>query len=170
MSIFKKRKQTPAIEEAIREKLKGDAQKNALDFVAFARANGWTNDDEYSSNFYYRGKPTFVLLCFEKSENYPDGEWGIYNYPTSEHDDFPLDESMKDFLWANVKTCTGQCGCPNWPRGGNQTVYGKEFQSVCSSTITFSNPDAEALEKIKVLMERWKLMIEMSAENAKGLL
>lgn len=158
MSIFKKRK-PKTIEEEFINALRGGTLANALDFVAFARANGWTNDDEYRSNFYYMGKPTFVLLCFE-NEKYPDGEWGIYNYPTSEHDDFPLDEGMKEFLWANVRICTGECGCPNWPRGGDKMVYGKEYKSVCSSTIMFQNPEAEALEKIKALMERWKRIIE----------
>ena len=153
--MFKRKK---TIEQVFKKQLSGDTLKNALDFVAFVRAKGWTNDDKYSSNFYYMGEPAFVLLCFE-NENYPEGEWGIYNYPISDYEGFPLDESMKEFLWANVRFCKGQCGCPNWPRGGNQTVYGKEFESVCSSTIMFPNPDAEALEKIKALMDHWRLII-----------
>ena len=32
----------PAIEDAINEKLPGEAQKNALDFVSFMRENGFT--------------------------------------------------------------------------------------------------------------------------------
>jgi len=70
-----------------------------------------------------------------------------------------LEESLKEFARANVRICKGECGCPNWPRGGNQTVFGKEFEGVCSSVVTFHNPDAEALEKIKKMMEYWMLII-----------
>jgi len=148
----------PVIEDEMKTKLRGDTLKNALGFVAYVRASGLTNDDEYCNNFYYLNTPTFVLLCFE-NENYPEGEWGIYNSPIRDYEGIPLDEELKEFSRNNVRICTGQCGCPNWPRGGNQTVFGKEFKSVCSSVVMYPNPDAEALEKIKRIIEYWKLTI-----------
>ena len=146
------------IEGALNEKLRGDALKCALDFIAYLRAGGFTNDDEYNCNFYYSGEPTCVILCHEHKD-YPSGLWGIYNYPVSEYADFPLDEGLKEFARANVRICSGECGCPNWPRGGDQTVYGKEFKSVCSSVICFFNPDADDLIKIKKMFDNWKLII-----------
>jgi len=143
------------VESTINRTLSGDALKNALDFVAFMRASGFKTDDEYGCNFYYMGEPTCVFLCFEPSENFPSGFWGIYNYPIDEYEGFPLDECYKEHARANVRICTGECGCPNWPRGGNQKVYGKDFESVCSSVVCFFNPDAEALETIKEMMEYW---------------
>ena len=63
----------PSIENCFEKVLKGDALKNALDFVAYVRASGFTNDDDYNNNFYFMGEPTFVLLCFE-NDNFPEGE------------------------------------------------------------------------------------------------
>jgi hypothetical protein len=136
---------------------------NALDYAAFLRASGMTNDDEYASNFYYMGEPTCVLLCFE-DERYPSGLWGAYNSPIDEFEGMPLDEDLKEFSRANVRICSGECGCPNWPRGGSQTVFGKRFDSVCSSVITYHNPDAESLPKMKRMMEYWMRHIAASKE------
>jgi hypothetical protein len=150
--------QKETIEEVMKKTLSGDTLNNALDFIAFLRASGFTNDDEYNNNFYYMGNPTCVLLCF-KNENYQEGEWGIYNYPISECEDFPLEEDLKEFARQNVRICKGECGCHNWPRGGNKTDYGKEFEGVCSSVIMFQCPDTEAIKKIKKMMENWMLIL-----------
>ena len=152
------------IEDGAKKILSGDTLKNALDFIAFMRASGFKTDDEYGNNFYYMSEPTCVFLCFEPHGNYHFGLWGVYNYPIREYDGFPLDEKYKEFARANVRICTGECGCPNWPRGGNKTVFGKDFESVCSSTVCFFNPDTEKLETIKKMIEYWSHCI---AENVK---
>lgn len=153
-------------ETSARNTLKDGALENALDFIAFMRECGFTTDDEYGNNFYFMGEPTCVFLCFEPHGDHPSGFWGVYNYPTREYEGFPLEERYKEFARANVRICTGECGCPNWPRGGNQTVYGKDFESVCSSVVCFFNPDAEALGTIKEMMGYWKRCIAESAGKA----
>ena len=157
------------VEDVMKNILRGETLKNALDFIAFMRASGFTTDDEYGNNFYYMGEPGNVLLCWN-NEKYPEGEWGIFNSPIREYGGLPLDESLKEFSRANVRICTGECGCPTWPRGGNQTVFGKEYQHLCSSVIVFMVPDAEALEKIKKLVEYMKLIITEEVNKTEAFL
>ena len=152
------------VEEDAKGKLSGETLANALGFIAFMRSCGFTTDDEYGNNFYYMGEPTCVFLCFEPHGDYLSGLWGIYNYPICECDGFVLDEKYKEYARANVRICKGECGCPNWPRGGDQTVYGTEFKGVCSSVVCFFNPDAEALVTIKEMMEYWRVCIEKSGK------
>jgi len=152
-------------EDSAKKVLSDDALKHALDFIVFMRTNGFKTNDQYGNNFYYMNEPTCVFLCFEPHGKYFSGLWGIYNYPIREYEGFPLDEKYKEFARANVRICTGECGCPNWPRGGNQMVFGKVFESVCSSVVCFFNPDAGALETIKEMMTYWKHCITANAEK-----
>jgi hypothetical protein len=56
----------------------------------------------------------------------------------------------------NVKVCKGECGCKEWPRGGSLTIFGENFDSVCSSYFIFITPDDAALENIKKLTDLTK--------------
>ena len=137
--------------------LSGDMLTNALDFTAYLNEIGMTCDKD--NRFYYMGEYTCILVFFKDEEN-PNGLWVICDCPIEEYDGFPLGEDLKDFARANVKICTGECGCPDWPRGGDKAVFGQDYKSICSSEIQFINPDAEALKKVKLLMDYWKLMID----------
>jgi Zn-finger protein len=103
------------------------------------------------------GEMTCVLVFF-KNEATPSGMWFICDCPIREHDGFPIDESVKSFAQANVKNCEN-CGCDHEARGATKTIFGKEYNNLCSSEVIFANPDAEALVKVKVLMELWKHII-----------
>ena len=148
-----------AIENKLKGVLSGDILKNALDFTAYLKEIGMTYDKD--NRFYYMGEYTCILIFFKDEEN-PSGLWVICDCPITEHDGYPLDDDLKEFARANVMICNGQCGCKDWPRGGDKTIFGQEYKSVCSSEIQFINPDAEALVKVKKLMEFWKYIIENS--------
>ena len=127
-------------------------KKNALEFVAYLRAAGMTNHTTYSNAFTYNGKWVCILLI-------GDGEWTMYDHPlTQQYDDFPVEQHLKEFAWAHVHICTGG-HCKDEP-GFRKTIFGKEFDNVCSSEVEFINPDAEALKKIMQMIEIWKLSIE----------
>ena len=145
------------VENELKKVLSGETLENALDFVAFLREAGMTTHPDNPNRFCYMGKETCILVFFEH-ENFPSGLWVICDCPIDGHDGFPIDESLKEFARANVKVCDKCCGCPV-PRGGDKRIWGKEYKGVCSSEIQFVNPDAKALEKIKVLMELWKHQI-----------
>jgi len=72
-----------------------------------------------------------------------------------------VDEELKEFAWMNVHYCTyftsngKECGCKDKP-GRRVSIFGKEFDNVCHSPLWFLNPDAEALENMKKLVELWK--------------
>jgi len=38
-------------------------------------------------------------------------------------------------------------------------IFGKKFDNLCHCPICFADPDAETFEKIKQLVEAWKLCI-----------
>jgi len=135
------------IENLITEKLTGDMQKNALDFVAYMRAAGMENDEANSSAFNYKGQWVCILIIDE-------GNWTIYDNPLTKHyDDYPVDAKLKQFAWANVHICaTGHCDSSP---GARKTILGKEFENVCTSEVAFRNPDAKTLKYVMQLTDIW---------------
>ena len=134
------------IEDDIEKILKGDSLKNAQDFIAFLKNSRvlLLNPDSYGDNW-----GSFLMHVYDDA---PDlNPWYIY-WHAIEDIEHLLDNEMKEFLWENVRICTGHCGCENWPRGGDQIIFGKELKSTCSSRIMFHNPDAEKLKKIEKLV------------------
>ena len=146
--MFKRKK---TIEDTIRKKLKGEAQKNALDFVAFLRANGlslekidipggWNVNDEKKTNIaffqIFKDRNNFNVVLHA---NQYDG---------------PVDDDLKEFTWAHVVTCPEGCGGPafcDWSRN-RRTIFGKEYESTCQSPLAFLAPDAHDLAKVQKLM------------------
>ena len=145
----------PHVEDKLKQTLSGDTLNNALDFVAYLRAIGMIPED---TRFFYKGEHTCIIISFEH-ENHPSGYWGIYDCPIEEYNGFPLDENVKEFARANVAICRN-CGCGHENMGANKMVFGQHFEGICSSECQFHDPDAEAVEKIKKLMDYWKLMID----------
>ena len=137
----------PKIEDEILAKLDGDMQKNALDFVAYMRATGMTNHANMANAFLYDDK----WICILTIDN---GGWTIYDNPlTKYYDDFPVDEELKKFAWANVHICaTGHCDSSP---GVNKTIFSKEYENVCTSEVAFRNPNADTLQKIKQMIDIW---------------
>jgi len=150
------------IENAIREKLTGDAQKYALDFVAYLRANelppiplpyemdnGKTIGFKIPHNGHYLG---WLLV--------KNGEWffQIFNFlDFGEH--VHCDESDEDFknaVYDHVNICHAPCHDQCW-RAKDVKIFGKEFKSVCSQhSRNFATPDAKTIGHIKKLIEYGK--------------
>jgi len=150
------------IESKLKDTLSGNLLTNALDFVAYLKKNGMTND---GSRFYYRDELMCILIPF-KDEHNPSGGLCICDSPFREHDGFPIDESVKEFARANVKKCEN-CGsggsCGHKEQGATKAIFGKEYDNLCSSEIMFVNPDAGGMEKIKKLMGLWKLSLHQQS-------
>ena len=154
------------IEDAIMDVLKGDAQKNALDFVAYLRENEipLEESDNLWSVQYKDEYMCFILI--DGSDNAP-GPWTIWSEQVpgtwvtwsdddcgGEYVDFPLDDHIKEIALANINIC-GSCGGSCSP-GRRKRVLGKEFDNVCNSAIAFTNPDAAALECAKRMIDARK--------------
>ena len=146
------------IESNLKENLSGDVLTNALDFVKFMKNMGMTADD--GARFCYKDELMCIIITF-KDKKHPSGAWFICDCPIYEHDEFSIDESIKNFTQANIQKCKGDiCGCDHKERGATKMVFGKEYDNLCSSEVMFYNPDIEALKKIKILMEFWKFKLD----------
>ena len=80
--------------------------------------------------------------------------WTIWSDDSDSNwfEDFPLDDHAKEIAWKNVDICGNCGGCDN-PGGSRKTIFGKEFNNVCRTTMRFINPDIEALECVKKMVE-----------------
>jgi len=144
------------IESNLKENLNGDVLANALDFVTFLKNMGMKADD--GARFCYKEELMCIIISYK---NDASGGWCICDCPFHEHDGFPIDENIKSFAQANIQKCRGDvCGCDHKERAATKIVFGKEYDNLCSSEISFNNPDAEALKKIKILMEFWKFKLD----------
>ena len=154
MPIFKKQK-TPPIEIAINERLTGEAQSNALDFVAFARANGISlhggGGGEVFSGWDIAGTAgaSIGYIIVNGVPDFP-GPWTIWLNSCDFVGD--ADDELKGAAWAHASPC-GKCN-KGWEKcgGGPRTIFGKDFDRLCHSPLMFTNPDAQALEHAKKLL------------------
>jgi hypothetical protein len=151
------------IESHVCEMLTGDAKNNALEFVAYLKANDMTFErgqgyweDKCYWVINYNGKRIWSVLINGYGEkahkDEPEG-WNLWSDDSgyNSFEDYPLDEHTKETAWENVDYC-GHCGgmCEG---GRHKTVFGKGFDKVCNTTFRFDNPDSEAVECAKKLVE-----------------
>ena len=158
------------IEEKIKEILNGDAQKNALDFAAFLRANDMqferSTTNYWADKLYWYVKFQDEFVGFILVNGYgtvgddtePEG-WIFWsdNYNSDLFADFPLDEQTKEIAWNHVDfgTCCG---------GLTIKLFGKEFTPVCNgTTFRFNNPITEELDCVKKLVDIRKTDIQKGA-------
>jgi len=150
---------TPAIEDEIREKLTGDAQKSALDYVAFVKANG--------SEPHIFINPTGYKYAWSVCL----GNWDSV-LSRGEYQDFPIDEKLKTFAWAHVRPCSNyisngnECGCGFQP-GRRRTIFGKDFFHTCHGGIEFGDLSGETLELAKQFAFMYEQMIADAASKDK---
>ena len=151
------------IEEVISEVLEGNSQKNALDFVSYLRTKDITPSE--SENYWeivYNGRIVcFVLIIGSDQAPGPwtiwsDQEPGTWSFWSDsdcsyQHKDCPVNEYTKKVAWANVNYCAS-CGGDCSP-GKRKSILGKEFDNVCSSAMAFTNPDEEALDCAKRMVD-----------------
>ncbi|MCL2420755.1 MAG: hypothetical protein FWD03_02755 [Defluviitaleaceae bacterium] len=153
--MSEQKKPLPLIEEKIHDVLSGDAQKNALDFAAFLQANEILldpngNDGEgWAVGGVVGDSIGFMLI--NGVEEIP-GPWTVW-FNTCDFGDGKLaDEDLKEAVWAHTGNC-GRCH-EGWATcgGGERTIFGKTFESLCHSPLMFVNPDAKTLAHIKKLI------------------
>jgi len=140
------------IEDAFNMYFTGDTLKNTLDFAEFLRANEMVYDGDYA--IHYKGK----LACYIDTPNDKSPKWSIWTVGdySKEYEGFPIDERTKEIAWANIVYCGNCADCDRDP-GKTEMIFGKEFANVCNGTdnlaMRFINPDAEAVECVKKMVE-----------------
>jgi len=156
------------MESLIGEVLVGDAQKNAMEFIAYLRAGGMAF--EKAKDGYWKDKPYWHVtykdeyVCFVFIHGYPakyidepEG-WMVWS-DTSDtgvsqwYETALSDGRMEEIALKNVDFC-GKCSPDSPCYGGmRKTIFGKGFDHVCRTTFRFDNPDAETVECLKKLVE-----------------
>lgn len=148
----------------IKENFAGDTQKNILNFVQHLTLIGMTIGGSFNdSHFSYKGK-TVCYTYFGSSSNtpgYPE-PWTIWMPDEfgKEMEGVPIDDRMKEVTWANVHNCDENC--PHIKNGcsGQRKIFEREFIRLCRTPIGFTDPDSEAVECAKKLMEMRKHAID----------
>ena len=149
------------IENLIGEILIGDAQKNALEFIAYLRVNemlfergkNYWEDELYWGIKFKDEIVCYILIGSEENPGEKSDSWIIWSDDSNSDwfEDFLLDEHIKELAWENVDLC-GKCGSCS-EQGTRKTIFGKEFDNVCGTTMRFDNPNAEEVECVKKMVE-----------------
>jgi len=156
------------LEEKLGKYYSGEQLKNGCDFIAHMRNTGIIPGIKQPNLFEYLGENVCVLVDWTIF-------WGDYTSTLllDEYQDFPIDDDLKQFVWDNIHTCAHfhtkgkECGCGGQP-GKSVSLFGKEFDNVCSSIIYFNEPDADTLQKVYQLTELWKRAIEVANSSDKN--
>ncbi|MCL2363538.1 MAG: hypothetical protein FWC71_02615 [Defluviitaleaceae bacterium] len=141
------------IELAIKEKLTGEKQQNALDFIYSMQKEGftfegWSDGDGEGWDPTYNGNGFGCVLIHDDFMFFIGLNWDV-SRSTSEADD-----ALKAFAWAHTTICPqSPCAPPYCENNNNRwQIFGREFESTCHSPLQFIAPDAKTLENIKKLL------------------
>lgn len=145
------------IEDVINEVLIGEAKKNALDFVSYLNKNKMIITENHSE---VRYKDEIICYMHIDGSDQVPGPWTIWSDDNAvyENGDFSLDRHTQEIAWSCVNSCAS-CGGDCSP-GKHKTIFGKEFDNICSSTFMFTNPDTETLECVKKLLSMRACVIQ----------
>ena len=158
------------IEDFIIEHLVDDTQKYALEFVAYLRENEMQfyrdTGGYWKDKLYWWVKCKEVYFCFILINGYEDGHWGIW-FEDGDSDcyaNYPVSERIKEIAWANVDLFKGDCG--GWQcEGLRKVIFGKLFESLYRTLMFFDNPNNQAVECMKKLVEIRKSEILKNASS-----
>ena len=140
------------VENAIKEKLTGDTQKNAMDFIVFLRANEFTlkEHEEHGHSWSVIYKGIFpVLIHFDVA-----GFELVIDLCTRDfYGDGILDNDLKEFIWAHTVNCPDGCDgttiCDRSQK--NIKIFGKEYKNICITPLQILNPNANDFAQTKKL-------------------
>jgi len=149
----------PKIEDELREKLSGDALKNALDFIAFMKTNEMPPDPADDNWFKHQGENVCVIItgrCEPKNMSGKGNNWSIFwaNCEIYWGENDVADQALEEFAYMRINPC-GQCPCEHSP-GIRKKIFDKTYENSCYSTLCFDNPDAKDLEHIKTFAKMRK--------------
>ena len=150
------------IEDVIKNVLKGDAQKNALELIAHIRANEDAGkfsismyDDENESAWGGLTVSNLGYIVVTGSDDFP-GPWTMWMEADNlgEGLETLADENLKEFAWSHVSPC-GNCGAHGGQcaPGKHTRIFGKDFENTCQANLIFINPNAETVEGMKKIID-----------------
>ena len=153
--MLKQKAAKPKIEDIILDVVNEKHQENALDFVGYIRADkmtpAWASKNSWKVS--YKGK----VLCYIRTagtadyHNLDDGSWHIRfaAYSDYVYDVAVPNEAIK-MIWDKVRLCVK---CYNCAPANRLIINGKGFDGVCHQWLTIKNPNGEALDCVKKLVD-----------------
>ncbi|MCL2816453.1 MAG: hypothetical protein FWD23_17800 [Oscillospiraceae bacterium] len=180
LSLYQQQKAVkPLIEDLIPEHIDGDMKENALEFVAWLRANkmkpAWTLTNQWKAVCRGRNICRIGLCSGHSAEK--GRKWVVTAYleHLQGYEGTVIDENLQRFLWENVFYCvqkpkdsppaeefrnyalTYPCNLWGCAPGKTITVCGKELTNICRNGnrqyFWFHDPDDAAVGAIKRLLE-----------------
>ncbi|MCL2427308.1 MAG: hypothetical protein FWD05_13345 [Oscillospiraceae bacterium] len=146
------------IKDVLEKNLKDKALSSALEIVDYLTEKGLVPIKEWATGFrFVKNEKSPCLMVIN------NGNWFLCDVPVvSEPEWGSLSNDLKAFIVANIKICNvhqgNPCGCGSEP-GTTKTIFGKEYNNVCTSEIQFFNFTPAVLDKIKELIEWWLINI-----------
>jgi len=143
------------IENVINEKLFGESQKNALNFISFLHSKNiqLTANGEDGQGWAIGGivGDSLGFLMINGEKNMP-GPWTFWFNSCIFNENDEINEELKETAWTHASKC-GRCH-DGWETCGNgdRIIFGKTFESLCHSPLMFTDPDAKTLENMQKLM------------------
>lgn len=164
------------MEDVIMDVLKDDAQRSALDLAAYLRAGEIaTSETGGMWEATFEDKP--VCYLFINGLDQKPGPWTIWSdqepgtwifwsdaEESGGQSNVIVDGRIRELAWENVNFCAN-CGGTCAP-GKSKTVLGREFDNLCGSAIAFTNPDTDALECAKNMIDARKRDILENIQRA----
>jgi len=131
----------------------GGALKNALDYVAFLRENGFSIEWNIKHNGWnVKKKKAYPAFLNVGGGSGDTNDFGI----VFNSGDFkgPADDDLKEFAWAHVLVCPSGCGGTEICEMSQKriSVFDRDFENVCIAPLDFWNLGEEELEKAKKLI------------------
>ena len=149
------------IQDVFKEALSGDVLKNALSFADFLSTNEMIYAGQHE--IHYKSERVCYVDVFKERNVWSIWSEGDYS---KECEGFPIDEQTKEIAWKHASKC-GSCDGMDCSPGKTKTIFGKEFTNICSGAhvdMRFDNPDTEALEGLKKLLEMRKHIIDLQVQ------
>jgi len=142
------------IEEIISSKLTGDAQTNALALAAHIMGKtgkfAISMHDENDESGWVVADLGFIMIS--GTSEFP-GPWTMWisaaNIGAKTQD--AISDCTKEFAWKHVSPC-GSCGGTCTP-GVNTSFFGKAFENTCQANLMFTNPDTDAVDGMKKIID-----------------
>ena len=142
----------PKIEDVVSSVLDGDVLSDALKFIAYLKENRinpqWAAENVWKVSYKSYSVCFIRLYGAAAHHGLKAGSWHIVPL-IGDYEDSCLSDNFKEIVWANKTTCAkcGQCALKL------DKIFGKEYDYACEKAIVFTNPNAEALECVKKLLE-----------------
>ena len=157
-SFEDKKPNAPKIEdEILSSRFDGELRESALEFIAYLNANQMTPRRWFGSGFWtipWENNNLCGIHLYGFNPRADNNGW-VFWFFSGDYSG-SADEELIKFVKDSAGHCV-KCSADCKTQGVDMTLFGAEHTDMCFQfPVRIGNPDNEALEKIKKLIEFWK--------------